>query len=101
MPKNLFFFFFGERKDTKTGKNNKKVKSLFSEFTVANKSSSITDKIQQTAHSRLIDKIYFGKNSEVNNLTLSSIANVAERTCYRYRVEYVDCFYTCFNMLLN
>ena len=61
----------------------------------------ITDKIQQTAHSRLIDKIYFGKNSEVNNLTLSSIANVAERTCYRYRVEYVDCFYTCFNMLLN
>lgn len=61
----------------------------------------IVDKLQATRHIILINYIYNGNPNELNNLSLCAAANVGERTCYRYREQYIECFYLCFEMLIG
>ncbi len=87
-----------EKRIRKLIKQNTKAKLAFEKMYEFFK---IMDKIQATTHLILIDNIYIGNSSEISNFSLSELANTSERTCYRYREQYIDCFYLCFEMILG
>ena len=54
------------------------------------------DKLNFSTHEKLIKSIYV-KNDANYTWQLAIIANISERTCYRYREQYINTFYMFFD----
>lgn len=61
----------------------------------------VLDKMCATNHTKLIKRIYCDNPYGLTTIKLSMEANMSERTCNKYRREYIDCFFACFNIVNN